>query len=97
MQATLETLYPAHQRSRLINTVRLRSSCRAYAGAPDAAEYAALSYAMGRYQLPGVRLVLFPVQEGFFTGMLLGTKRITGCKMAAAVIIMLRSKKADSV
>lgn len=87
MQATLETLYPAHQRSRQINAVRLRSSCRAYAGAPDAAEYAALSYAMGRYQLPGVRLMLFPVQEGFFTGMLLGTKRITGCKMAAAVII----------
>ena len=28
MQATLETLYPAHQRSRQINAVRLRSSCR---------------------------------------------------------------------
>lgn len=87
MRATLETLYPAHDKPRLIEAVKLRASCRAYAGAPDAAEYAALSYAMGRYQLPGARLVLFPVQEGFFTGMLLGTKRITGCKLAAAVII----------
>lgn len=87
MQATLERLYPAHRRSELIEAVKLRTSCRAYAGAPDTAEYAALSYAMGRYQLPGARLTLFPVQEGFFTGMLLGTKRITGCRLAAAVII----------
>lgn len=87
MQATLETLYPAHRRVELIEAIKLRSSCRAYAGAPNAAEYAAMSYALGRYQLPGARLVLFPVQEGFFTGMLLGTKRITGCQLAAAVII----------
>lgn len=87
MLATLETLYPAHDKPRLIEAVKLRTSCRAYAAAPDAAEYAALSYAMGRYQLPGARLVLFPVQDGFFTGMLLGTKRIIGCKLAAAVII----------
>ena len=87
MQATLETLYPAHRRAELISAVKLRTSCRAYAGAPDAAEYAALSYAVGRYRLPGVRLTLFPVQEGFFTGMLLGTRRITGCRLAAAVII----------
>lgn len=87
MQATLEALYPAHKRPELIQAVKLRISCRAYCGTPDAAEYASLSYAMGRYQLPGARLVLFPVQEGLFTGMLLGTKRITGCQLAAAVII----------
>lgn len=87
MQATLEALYPAHKRPALIDAIRLRTSCRSYAAAPDAAEYAALSYAMGRYQLPGARLALFPVEEGFFTGMLLGTKRITGCRLAAAVII----------
>jgi len=87
MQATLERLYPAHRRSELIEAVKLRTSCRAYAGAPDTAAYAALSYAMGRYLMPSARLTLFPVQEGFFTGMLLGTKRITGCRLAAAVII----------
>lgn len=87
MQAALETLYPAHKRPELIEAVKLRASCRTYAGAPDAAEYAALSYALGRYQLPGARLALFQVEEGFFTGMLLGTRRITGCKLAAAVIM----------
>lgn len=87
MQATLERLYPAHARPRLIDAVKLRTSCRAYASEPDTAEYAALSYAMARYQLPGARLTLFPVAEGFFTGTLLGTRRITGCKLAAAVIV----------
>ena len=87
MQATLETLYPAHDRPRLIDAVKLRTSCRSYLGAPDAAEYAALSYALGRYSLPGARLAFFPVDEGFFTGTLLGMKKITGCRLAAAVII----------
>ena len=87
MQATLERLYPAHRRAELIEAIKLRISCRSYTGAPNAAEYAAVSYALGRYQLPGARMTLFPVQEGFFTGMLLGTKRITGCQLAAAVII----------
>lgn len=87
MQATLETLYPAASRPRLIDAVKLRTSCRAFADAPDAADCAALSYAMGRYQLPGVRLALLPVAESFFTGTLLGMKRITGCRMMAAVII----------
>lgn len=87
MRAALETLYPAFDRPRLISAVKLRTSCRAYAGAPDAADLAALSYALGRYQLPGVRLALLPVAETFFTGTLLGMKRITGCRMMAAVII----------
>lgn len=87
MRAALETLYPAHERPRLIDAVKLRTSCRAYVGAPDAADIAALSYAIGRYQLPGARLMLCPVDESFFTGTLLGMKRITGCRMMAAVII----------
>ncbi len=87
MQHTLETLYPAHDRSRLIDAVKLRTSCRTYAGGLDAVDYAALSYAMGRYQLPGARLAFFQVEKSFFTGTLLGMKRITGCTLAAAVII----------
>lgn len=87
MQATLEALYPAHDRARLIDAIKTRTSCRSYAGAPDAADYAALSYAIGRYRLPGARLALIPVEDSFFTGTLLGMKRITGCRLAAAVII----------
>ncbi|MDD6051574.1 MAG: nitroreductase family protein [Clostridiales bacterium] len=87
MQSTLETLYPAFDRSRLVEAVHLRSSCRAFAGALDAADRAALSYALGRYALPGVRIVLTPVAEDFFTATLLGMKRITGCRDAAVVII----------
>ena len=87
MQATLDTLYTAADRARLADAAQLRASCRAYSGAPDPAEFAALSYAVGRYRLPGVRLVLLPVEEGFFTSTLLGMKRITGCRMIAALII----------
>lgn len=86
MQAALETLYPPHDRARLIAAARLRTSCRAYAAAPDTVDQAALSYALGRYQLPGVRLVFCPVEEGFFTGALLATRRITGCRLIAAVV-----------
>lgn len=87
MQATLETLYPAHDRLRLTEAIKLRTSCRSYAGAPDNADFAALSYALGRYHLPGARLVFFPVDDNFFTGTLLGMKKITGCRLAAAVVI----------
>ena len=86
MQPTLETLFPAADRPRLISAAKLRTSCRAYAGTPDAADYAALAYAIGRYQLPGVRLMLLPVEDGFFTSTLLSMKRIIGCRMIAAVI-----------
>lgn len=86
MQAELSSLYPAHDRARLIAAARLRTSCRSYAGAPDTADFAALSYALGRYQLPGVRMVFCPVAEDFFTGALLATRRITGCRRIAAVI-----------
>ena len=87
MQPTLETLFPPTDRPRLIAAAKLRTSCRAYAGAPDAADFAALSYAIGRYQLPEARLMLLPVEEGFFTSTLLSMKRITGCRLIAAVIV----------
>lgn len=87
MQATLESLYPLADRPRLIQAAKLRTSCRTYSGAPDAADFAALSYIIGRYRLPGVRLVLAPVEEGFFTAPVLSGKRITGCRMMAAVVI----------
>lgn len=87
MQAELASLYPAHDRARLIAAVQQRTSCRVYRGAPDTVDFAALSYALGRYQLPGVRLVFCPVGEDFFTGVLLATRRITGCRWIAAVIV----------
>lgn len=86
MQAELSSLYPAHDRARLIAAARRRTSCRSYAGASDTADFAALSYALGRYRLPGVRMVFCPVAEDFFTGALLATRRITGCRRIAAVI-----------
>lgn len=87
MRPTLATLYPPHEKARLVDAVKLRTSCRTYAGAPDAADLAALSYSLGRYRLPGARIELLPVEEGFFTSTMLGMKRITGCRMIAAVII----------
>ncbi len=87
MRPALETLYPAHDKPRLIEAARLRSSCRSFCAPPDTAQYAALSYAVQRYALPGVRIELLPVPSTFFTSTLLGMKRITGCTMMAAVII----------
>ncbi len=87
MNATLSTLYTPNDKARLVQSASLRTSCRAYTGAPDAREYVALSYALARYQLPGARLCLLPVEEDFFTGTLLGTRRITGCRMVAAMVI----------
>ena len=87
MQATLATLYSPSHKARLTEAAKLRTSCRSFTGAPDPAEFAALSYAVGRYRLPGARLALVPVAESFFTSTLLGMKRITGCRMMAAVII----------
>lgn len=86
MQATLSTLFTPAQKERLTAAARLRSSCRAYHGAPSTEDVAALSYITGRYGLPGVRLVLTKVDEAFFTGTLLGMGRITGCTAAVAII-----------
>ena len=86
MQATLDTLFSPADRTRLAEAARLRTSCRTYAAAPDPADHAALCYAIGRYQMPGVRVVFQPVDDSFFTGAIFGGKRITGCRMVAALI-----------
>ena len=83
---TLETLFSPIQKEKLRQAALVRTSCRSFAGAPDTAAFAALSYVVGRCALPGARLVLTPVDESLFTGTILGMGRITGCKMAAVVI-----------
>lgn len=83
---TLETLFSPMQKEKLRQAALVRTSCRSFAGAPDTAAFAALSYVVGRCALPGARLVLTPVDESLFTGTILGMGRITGCKMAAVVI-----------
>ena len=83
---TLETLFSPMQKEKLRQAAWGRTSCRSFAGAPDTAAFAALSYVVGRCALPGARLVLTPVDESLFTGTILGMGRITGCKMAAVVI-----------
>ena len=79
---TLETLFSPMQKEKLRQAALVRTSCRSFAGAPDTAAFAALSYVVGRCALPGARLVLTPVDESLFTGTILGMGRITGCKMA---------------
>ena len=83
---TLEMLFSPVQKEKLRQAALVRTSCRSFAGAPDTAAFAALSYVVGRCALPGARLVLTPVDESLFTGTILGMGRITGCKMAAVVI-----------
>lgn len=83
---TLETLFNHAQRARLYRAIPMRYSCRAYRAAPSMADWAALSYAAGRYVLPGARLILMRVGETLFTGTLLSMGRITGCTAIAAVI-----------
>ena len=82
----LESLFPSAQRPRLCEAIFKRYSCRAYAGAPAAGDWAPLNYAAQRYQLPGARLRLLHADESLFTGNLLGVGRITGCTSIAAVI-----------
>ena len=82
----LETLFNPAQKTRLAGAIPRRVSCRAYDAPLSAGEWAALSYAAGRYQTPGARLCLMHVEESLFTGTLLSTGRVTGCTAVAAVI-----------
>ena len=84
--AALEKLFNAEQKHRLSDAVARRGSCRSYAAPLTALDWASLSYAAGRYQMPGARLHLLRVDESLFTGTLLSTGRVTGCTAAAAVI-----------
>ena len=81
----LEGLFSPDQRDRLMEAIPRRQSCRAYASPPSQGDWAALSYAAGRYELPGARLIFASVPEGMFSGALLGTGRVTGCGVIAAV------------
>lgn len=50
---TLETLFSPMQKEKLRQAALVRTSCRSFAGAPDTAAFAALSYVVGRCALPG--------------------------------------------
>lgn len=84
--AALETLFNADQKHRLSDAIPRRVSCRAYADPLSAGDWAALSYIAGRYVMPGARLCLVRVDESLFTGTLLSTGRVTGCRAVAAVV-----------
>lgn len=82
---TLERLFNPVQRARLLEAIPHRYSCRSYAGAPSPADWAALSYAAGRYAMPGTRLFLATVPADIFTGIVLNYGRITGCTTIAVL------------
>lgn len=86
---SLERLFTPVQRGRLYQAISRRYSCRSYAGAPTAADWASLSYAAQRYALPGARLILQTVPDDLFTGIMLGHGKITGCTTAAVLITNL--------
>lgn len=86
---TLERLFTPVQRTRLYGAIPKRYSCRSYAGAPSAADWASLSYAAQRYALPGARLIMQTVAPELFTGIMLGYGKITGCTTAAVLAVSL--------
>lgn len=90
MKTTLSSLFTPARKALLADAVRLRTSCRIFSGAPSEAEYAALAYQTGRYALSGARLVLLEADDSLFTATLLGMRRVTGCRMIAAVVISER-------
>ena len=69
MDCTLSSLISPARKEALAAAVRLRTSCRSYAGEPLApAELATLSYHTGRFALPGARLSLVRTDDACFTG-----------------------------
>ena len=63
-----------------------RVSCRKFGGELSTAQWAALSYAVGRCALKGIRFVLGACDEGFFKGALLQANAITGVTRFAALV-----------
>lgn len=84
--SALEKLFNAEQKHRLSDAIAHRTSCRTYADPLSAADWAALSFAAGRYVMPGAHLILTRVEESLFTGTLLTAGRVTGCRAVAVVI-----------
>ena len=83
---TLDAMFPAVQKKRLLKAAESRYACRAFAGALSTGDWAAMSYVAQRYALPGARLMLLHVPESLFTGTLLNMGRVSGCTAVAAVI-----------
>lgn len=84
--SALEKLFNAEQKHRLSDAIAHRTSCRTYADPLSTADWAALSFAAGRYVMPGAHLILTRVEESLFTGTLLTAGRVTGCRAVAVVI-----------
>lgn len=84
---TLDAMFPAVQKKRLLKAAESRYACRAFAGALSTGDWAAMSYVAQRYALPGARLMLLHVPESLFTGTLLNMGRVSGCTAVAAVIV----------
>ena len=82
----LERLFHPGDKDRLYPVIARRVSCRGFAAPLSTADWAAVSYLAGRYQLPGARLYLTRVEESLFTGTLLGPGRVTGCQAVAVVV-----------
>ncbi len=83
---TPETLFSPNRRKALAESIPKRYSCRSFGDPLSIADWAAISYVMGRYTLPGARLVLLHVAEDLFTGTLLNMGRVSGCTAVAAVV-----------
>lgn len=87
MPSTIRTLFPPARRKALATAVPFRTSCRSFLGVPAQEAMITLSYLAGRYALPGARLVLLRADDSCFSASLAGVARITGCQLAAAVIV----------
>lgn len=87
MDATLSTLFSPARKEALAAAVRLRTSCRSFNGDITPAELASLAYHAGRYVLPGARLTLVRTDDTCFTNAHPGAPVISGCHLAAAVIV----------
>ena len=81
----LNTFYSPAQLARWRGAVPGRYSCRGYAGAPDADQLAALSYAAQRVCLPGTRIEIASCTEDLFVRVPL-VERIHGTDQYAAII-----------
>ena len=84
--ATLDKLFSPQTKARLTPAVYHRYACRVFGAPLSMADWSALSYAAGRYRMPGARLALTRVDEALFAPDRLNGTRISGCTAVAAVI-----------
>lgn len=93
---TLERLISESDKPRLRKAAENRYSCHGYAEPLSVSDWAALSYTVGRYGLPGARLILQRVPEALFSGTLLSINRVSGCT-AVAVVTAERGIRASRI